>query len=186
MNQATRDAGQPYAWVRAIDRITDFFGALAKWALLTAVVISGGNAAVRYLAGYSSNAWLEVQWYLFAAGVMFGAAQVLRLNEHVRVDVFYGSWTARRQVLLDLFGLVFFLLPFVGLLMVLSWPMLSELLASGETSPNAGGLIRWPVMLTLPLGFALLVLQGLAEICKRILWLRGRLRMDMHYEKPLQ
>lgn len=186
MNQAMRDADQPYAWVRAIDRITDFFGELAKWALLAAVVISGGNAAVRYLAGYSSNAWLEVQWYLFAAGVMFGAAQVLRMNEHVRVDVFYGGWRSRRQVLLDLFGLVFFLLPFVGLLVVLSWPMLSEWVASGETSPNAGGLVRWPVMLTLPLGFALLVLQGAAEICKRILWLRGRLRMDMHYTKPLQ
>lgn len=186
MNHAMRDDGQPYGWVRAIDRITDFFGELAKWALLAAAVISGGNAFVRYLLGYSSNAWLEVQWYLFAGGVMFGAAQVLRLNEHVRVDVFYGGWKSRRQVLLDLFGLVFFLLPFVGLLLVLSWPMLSERFASGEMSPNAGGLIRWPAMLTLPLGFALLVLQGVAEISKRILWLRGRLRMDMHYVKPVQ
>ncbi len=186
MNQSMRDDGLPYAWLRAIDRITDFFGEVAKWALLAAVLISSGNAAVRYLLGYSSNAWLEVQWYLFAAGVMCGAAQVLRLNEHVRVDVFYGGWKARRQVLLDLFGLVFFLLPFVGLMVVLSWPMLTQWVASGETSPNAGGLVRWPAMLALPLGFGLLVLQGVAEVTKRILWLRGRLRMDTHYEKPLQ
>lgn len=186
MNQAPPETGQPYAWVRAIDRVNDFFGALAKWALLAACAISGGNAIVRYLAGYSSNAWLEIQWYLFAVGVMFGAAQVLRLNEHVRVDVFYGGWKARRQVLMDLFGLVFFLLPIMGLLAWLSWPLLVEMLASGESSSNAGGLVRWPAMLTLPLGFALLVLQGVAEVCKRVLWLRGRLRMDTHYEKPLQ
>ncbi|WP_256856524.1 TRAP transporter small permease subunit [Variovorax sp. KK3] len=186
MNPMTPDTGQPYAWVRAIDRVNDFFGALAKWALLAACVISGGNAIIRYAVGYSSNAWLEIQWYLFAVGVMFGAAQVLRLNEHVRVDVFYGGWKARRQVLMDLFGLVFFLLPIMGLLAWLSWPLLVEMVRSGESSSNAGGLVRWPAMLTLPLGFALLVLQGAAEVCKRVLWLRGRLRMDTHYERPVQ
>jgi len=186
MNQVMPDAGKPYAWVRAIDRVNDFFGTLAKWALLAACVISGGNAIVRYLAGYSSNAWLEIQWYLFAVGVMFGAAQVLRLNEHVRVDVFYGGMSKRSQVLMDLFGLAFFLLPIMGLLAWLSWPLLVEMLKSGESSPNAGGLVRWPAMLTLPLGFALLVLQGLAELCKRVLWLRGRLHMDTQYERPVQ
>ena len=186
MNPSTPDTGQPYAWVRAIDRVNDFFGTLAKWALLAACVISGGNAIVRYVVGYSSNAWLEIQWYLFAVGVMFGAAQVLRLNEHVRVDVFYGGWKARRQVFMDLFGLVFFLLPIMGLLAWMSWPLLVEMLRSGESSSNAGGLVRWPAMLTLPLGFGLLVLQGVAEVCKRVQFLRGRLRMDTHYEKPLQ
>ena len=186
MNQALPPAGMAPAWVRAIDRLTDAFGTLAKWALLAACVISGGNAIVRYVVGYSSNAWLEIQWYLFAVGVMFGAAQVLRLNEHVRVDLFYGRWPARRQVWLDLFGLVFFLLPIMGLLVFLSWPLLAEMFSSGESSSNAGGLVRWPAMLTLPLGFVLLVLQGLAEVCKRVLWLRGRLEMDTHYERPVQ
>ena len=186
MKQALPHAGKPHAWVRAVDRLTDFFGALAKWALLAACVISGGNAIVRYLAGYSSNAWLEIQWYLFAAGVMFGAAQVLRHNEHVRVDLFYGRWPARRQVWLDLFGLVFFLLPVMGLMVFLSWPLLVEMVRSGESSPNAGGLVRWPAMLTLPLGFLLLVLQGLAEIAKRVLWLQNRYDMDTHYERPVQ
>ena len=175
-----------YAWVRWVDRVSDLFGVLAKWALLAACVISGGNAIVRYLVGYSSNAWLEIQWYLFAAGVMFGAAQVLRLNEHVRVDLFYGRWPARRQVWLDLFGLLFFLLPIMGLMVFLSWPLLVEMVSSGESSSNAGGLVRWPAMLTLPLGFFLLVLQGLAEIAKRVLWLQDRYDMDTHYERPLQ
>jgi TRAP-type mannitol/chloroaromatic compound transport system, small permease component len=176
----------PHAWVRAIDRINDFAGSLAKWALLAACLISGLNAIVRYSFGYSSNAWLEVQWYLFAVGVMLGAPQVLRLNEHVRVDVFYGNLKPRRQVWVDLLGLVLFLVPVMGLFALLSWPMFTDLYASGEVSPNAGGLIRWPVMLTLPLGFTLLVLQGVAEISKRILWLKGRYSMDTHYEKPLQ
>lgn len=186
MKQAMPNAGKPYAWVRAVDYLTDIFGSLAKWALLAACVISGGNAIIRYLAGYSSNAWLEVQWYLFAVGVMLGAAQVLRVNEHVRVDLFYGRWSARRQVWLDLFGLVFFLLPIMGLMVFLSWPLLFEMVTSGEGSPNAGGLVRWPAMLTLPLGFALLVLQGLAEICKRVLWLQDRYDMNTHYERPVQ
>jgi TRAP-type mannitol/chloroaromatic compound transport system permease small subunit len=186
MKAALPQAGKPYAWVRIVDRVTDLFGTLAKWALLAACVISGGNAIIRYVFGYSSNAWLEIQWYLFAVGVMFGAAQVLRLNEHVRVDLFYGRWPARRQVWLDLFGLVFFLLPIMGLLVYLSWPLLVEMVRSGEASSNAGGLVRWPAMLTLPLGFLLLVLQGLAEICKRVLWLQHRYEMDTHYERPVQ
>lgn len=174
------------AWVRGIDHLTDLAGAIAKWALLLACVISGGNAVVRYFIGVSSNGWLEIQWYLFGAGVMLGAAQVLRLNEHVRVDLFYGRWKARQQVLLDLFGFVVFLLPIMGLLTYLSWPLLVDMVASGETSPNAGGLIRWPAMLLLPLGFGLLVLQGISEVAKRVLWLQNRYEMNTHYEKPLQ
>lgn len=176
----------PLAWLRVVDRLTDLFGVVAKWALVSGCVICAGNAFSRYLLGYSSNAWLEVQWYLFAVGVMLGAPQVLRLNEHVRVDLLYGRWPARRQVYLDLFGLAFFLLPAMGLMLYLSWPLLTQMLTSGERSSNAGGLIRWPAMLTLPLGFALLCLQAVAEFCKRILWLQNRYEMDTHYERPLQ
>jgi TRAP-type mannitol/chloroaromatic compound transport system permease small subunit len=173
-------------WVRAIDSLTDLAGTIAKWALLLACVISGGNALVRYAIGISSNGWLEIQWYLFAAGVMLGAAQVLRVNEHVRVDLFYGRWQARRQVLLDLFGLLVFVLPIMALLTYLSWPLLVDMVTSGERSSNAGGLIRWPAMALLPLGFGLLVLQALSEIAKRVLWLQSRYEMNTHYEKPLQ
>jgi TRAP-type mannitol/chloroaromatic compound transport system permease small subunit len=173
-------------WVRGIDRLTDLAGTIAKWALLLACVISGGNAVVRYAIGISSNGWLEIQWYLFAAGVMLGSAQVLRVNEHVRVDLFYGRWKARRQVLLDLFGLLVFLLPIMALLTYLSWPLLVGMVRSGETSSNAGGLIRWPAMALLPLGFGLLVLQAFSEIAKRVLWLQNRYEMSTHYAKPLQ
>lgn len=186
MKQPSPIPGALPPWVRGIDRLTDLAGAIAKWSLLAACVISGGNAVVRYVIGISSNGWLEIQWYLFGAGVMLGAAQVLRLNEHVRVDLFYGRWKARGQVLLDLFGLVVFLLPIMGLLTYLSWPLLVEMFVTGETSPNAGGLIRWPAMVLLPLGFGLLVLQALSEIAKRVLWLQNRYEMNTHYEKPLQ
>ncbi len=183
---APQPTGRLPAWVRGIDRLTDCAAAVAKWALLAACVISGGNALVRYGIGISSNGWLEIQWYLFGAGVMLGAAQVLRLNEHVRVDLFYGRWPARRQVFMDLFGLLVFLLPVMGLLAWLSWPLLVDMLGSGERSPNAGGLIRWPAMALLPAGFGLLVLQAFSEIAKRVLWLQGRIEMNLHYEKPLQ
>ncbi|QHI99687.1 TRAP transporter small permease subunit [Xylophilus rhododendri] len=186
MNSSSPTPGTLPGWVRGIDRLTDAAAALAKWALLLACVISGGNALIRYGVGTSSNGWLEIQWYLFGAGVMLGAAQVLRLNEHVRVDLFYGRWPARRQVFMDLFGLVVFLLPVMGLLAWLSWPLLVDMVQSGETSPNAGGLIRWPAMALLPAGFGLLVLQAFSEIGKRVLWLQGRIEMNTHYEKPLQ
>ncbi|RZL85790.1 MAG: TRAP transporter small permease subunit [Variovorax sp.] len=186
MNTSTPTNGALPAWVRGIDHLTDLAGAIAKWALLLACVISGGNALIRYGIGTSSNGWLEIQWYLFGAGVMLGAAQVLRLNEHVRVDLFYGRWSARGQVLMDLFGLIVFLLPIMGLLAYLSWPLLIDMIRSNESSPNAGGLIRWPAMALLPLGFGLLVLQAFSEIVKRILWLQNRYEMKTHYEKPVQ
>lgn len=186
MNTSTPDESALPAWVRAIDRLSDAAAVLAKWALLAACVISGGNAIVRFAIGISSNGWLEVQWYLFGSGVMLGAAQVLRMNEHVRVDLFYGRWPARTQVFMDLFGLLVFLLPIMGLFAWLSWPLFVDMLRSGESSPNAGGLIRWPAMLMLPLGFGLLVLQGAGEIAKRLLWLGNRYQMSTHYERPLQ
>ena len=171
---------------RRIDSLNDRFGKLAAWAVLLSCFISAANAVVRYGLDYSSNAFLEIQWYLFAACVMLGAAQVLRMNEHVRVDVVYGRFASRVRVWIDLLGLLGFLLPVMGLMLWLSWPLFTKMLASGEMSGNVGGLIRWPAMLMLPLGFALLTLQGLAEIIKRIAWLLHLYDMDLHYERPLQ
>jgi TRAP-type mannitol/chloroaromatic compound transport system permease small subunit len=169
-----------------VDWITDKFGAIAKWAVFISCFICAANAVVRYSLNYSSNAWLEIQWYLFAACVMFGAAQVLRVNEHVRVDLIYGVFSSRARVYIDLFGLVCFLLPVMILMLYLSWPVFLGMYVSGEMSSNAGGLVRWPVMLTLPAGFALMILQGISEIIKRIGWLMHVYEMDIHYERPLQ
>jgi TRAP-type mannitol/chloroaromatic compound transport system permease small subunit len=171
---------------RWIDALNDRFASLATWAVLAACLISAANAVVRYGFDYSSNAYLEIQWYLFAAGVMLGTAQVLRLNEHVRVDVLYGRYPSRTKVLIDLMGLCVFLLPVTLLITYLSWPLLLQQITSGERSNNAGGLIRWPVTLTLPLGMVMLSLQGFSEIIKRLGWLTGQFDMDTHYERPLQ
>lgn len=171
---------------RRIDWLSDRFAAIAKWAVLAACVISAGNAFVRYAFSISSNAMLEIQWYLFALAVMFGAAQVLRVNEHVRVDVFYGLYPTRMKVIVDLLGLCLFLMPVTLLVVYLAWPLLMFQITTGERSSNAGGLIRWPVTLTLPLGMALLSLQGLSEIIKRVGWLTHHFEMDTHYERPLQ
>jgi len=197
------------AFAKGIDRLNDRFGSIAEWAVLLSCVISAANAIVRYALDYSSNSFMEVQWYLFSACVMLGAAQVLRVNEHVRVDLIYSRFGGRGKVMIDLFGLIVFLLPVIGYLAWLSWGLFMvklasgmrpedsiaslgffsyvwKLLSSGEMSNNAGGLIRWPAMLMLPLGFALVWLQGLGEIFKRIGWLAHRFEMDMHYERPLQ
>ena len=170
----------------AIDWISEQMGKIAAVAVLLATLISAGNAFVRYGLDFSSNGWLEIQWYLFAATVMLGAPVVLKLNEHVRVDIIYGRLEGYRPVYVDLFGLIFFLLPVMGLMAVLSWPMFVSMLKSGEMSGNAGGLIRWPAMLMLPLGFGLMFLQGLSEIVKRVCYLQGKYEMDTHYEKPVQ
>jgi TRAP-type mannitol/chloroaromatic compound transport system permease small subunit len=170
----------------AIDGINDRFAWIAKWAVVLSCFISAGNAAVRYLADYSSNGWLEIQWYLFAACVMLGAAQVLRVNEHVRVDVFYGRLNGRTQALVDLAGLCLFLMPVMVVMIYFAWPLFTKMLLSGEMSSNAGGLIRWPAMMMLPLGFSLVLLQGVSEIIKRIAWLAHRYEADFHYERPLQ
>ncbi len=175
-----------FALVRLIDGLTDRFGSIAKWAVVASCFISAGNAVMRYSLDYSSNAYLEIQWYLFAACVMLGAAQVLRVNEHVRVDVLYGRYPARVQVFIDLFGLIVFLLPVMSLMLWLSWPLFIRMLETHEMSGNAGGLVRWPAMLMLPLGFGLMILQGMSEIIKRVGWLMNRYEMDTHYERPLQ
>ena len=171
---------------RGIDWLTDRFGWLAMWAVLLSCAISCANAVVRYGFDYSSNAYLEIQWYLFAACVMLGAAQVLRVNEHVRVDVVYGRFSGRGQALIDLFGLVVFLLPVMAVMVWFAWPLFMKMFISGEMSGNIGGLIRWPAMLLLPLGFALMFLQGVSEIIKRVAWLMHRWDGEFHYERPLQ
>jgi TRAP-type mannitol/chloroaromatic compound transport system permease small subunit len=170
----------------AVDWVSERLGWAAAVAVLLTALISAGNAAVRYMLDISSNGWLEIQWYLFAGIVMLGAPMVLRLNEHVRVDIFYGKLKGNGPVYVDLFGLIFFLLPVMALLAYLSWPLLVKMYVTNEMSSNAGGLIRWPAMMLLPLGFALMVLQGLSEIVKRICYLKGIYQMDTHYEKPVQ
>ena len=169
-----------------IDGLNDRLGVLAKWAVTLACAISAGNAFIRYGLDISSNAWLEIQWYLFGACVMLGAPLVLRLNEHVRVDVFYGKLPSHNRVWIDLLGLIFFLMPAMTVLLHYSWPLFLSMYRSGEVSSNAGGLIRWPAMLLLPLGFVLMMLQGLSEIIKRMGWLTHSYEMDIHYERPLQ
>ncbi|MBV8503844.1 MAG: TRAP transporter small permease subunit [Paucibacter sp.] len=174
------------ALARLIDRINNGFGVIAAVAALASCFISAGNALVRYGMDISSNAFLEIQWYLFAACVMLGAGQVLRLNEHVRVDLVYGRISARAKAWVDLLGILFFLLPVMLYCGWLSWDFFVDKFASGEVSSSAGGLIRWPAALMLPLGFALVSLQGVAELIKRAAWLAHRLEMDLGYERPLQ
>ena len=171
---------------RGIDLVNDRFAILAKWSVFASCLISAANAVVRYLANYSSNAFLEIQWYLFAACVMLGASQVLRVNEHVRVDVIYGRYSGRTQALIDLAGLVLFMLPSMLVMIFYAWPLFVKMYVSGEMSSNAGGLIRWPAMLMLPLGFGLLFAQGVSEAIKRVAWLQHKYEADFHYERPLQ
>jgi TRAP-type mannitol/chloroaromatic compound transport system permease small subunit len=169
-----------------MDWISTKLSKLAGWAVLAAAVISAGNAFVRYGLDMSSNAWLEIQWYLFGTTVMLGAPLVLKLNEHVRVDIIYGKLRGKGPVFVDLFGLIFFLLPVMGLLTWLTVPFFWNMFVTKEMSGNIGGLIRWPAGLLLPLGFGAMFLQGVAEIIKRVAFLGGRYQMETHYEKPVQ
>jgi TRAP-type mannitol/chloroaromatic compound transport system permease small subunit len=173
-------------FTRLIDWLNEKVGKFAAWTVLFAALISAGNAFIRYGLDISSNGWLEIQWYLFAGTVMLGAPVVLKLNEHVRVDLLYGKLKGKGPVIVDLFGLLVFLLPLVGVLCWMCVPYFLTAFHSGEMSQNAGGLIRWPAILALPLGFALLWLQGVAEVIKRVAYLMGRYEMDTHYEKPVQ
>ncbi|MDA8452569.1 TRAP transporter small permease subunit [Acidovorax sp. NCPPB 3859] len=171
---------------RGMDWVSTKLSKVAGWAVLAAALISAGNALVRYGLDMSSNAWLEIQWYLFGTTVMLGAPVVLKLNEHVRVDIIYGKLRGRGPVFVDLFGLIFFLLPVMGLLTWLTWPFFWNMYVTKEMSGNIGGLIRWPAALLLPVGFGAVFLQGLAEIVKRVAYLTGHLQISTHYEKPIQ
>ena len=159
---------------RGIDALTDLVGKAASWLILAAALISAGNAVVRYAFNMSSNAWLEVQWYLFAAVFLLCAGYALRHNQHVRIDVITGRLSRRAQAGIEIFGTVFFLLPVAGLVLWLSWPVFVASWTSGEVSTNANGLALWPARLLVPAGFALLALQGLSELIKRAAFLAGR------------
>ncbi len=169
-----------------IDRLSEIIGKFSGYLVLACCLISAGNAVIRYLFNYSSNGWLEIQWYLFAFIVLLGASHTLRLNEHVRVDLIYGAVSDRARLWIDVVGLIVFLIPACLYLAWLSWPFFSLSYIQGEISSNAGGLIRWPVKLIIVAGFALLALQGLSELVKRIAGLMGVVQVDTTYEKPLQ
>lgn len=171
---------------RAIDRFNELCAKIASAMVLLACLISAANALLRYGFSGGSNAWLEVQWHLFAGMVMLGSAWALARNGHVRVDVLYGGWKPRTQAWVDIFGFCAFLLPVTVWLFIYTLPLFTTAWSTGEVSANAGGLPLWPAKLMLPVGFGCLALQGVAEIIKRAAWLRGELEMDLHYEKPLQ
>lgn len=156
-----------------IDALNQRVGHAIYWLILVAVLVSAGNATIRYVFDTSSNGWLELQWYLFSAVFLLGAGYTLLHNEHVRIDVLFGHLPPRARAAVDLFGGIFFLLPMAVVIMVLSWPVFAESLIRHEVSADAGGLIRWPVKLLIPAGFLLLTLQGVSEIIKRIGFLRG-------------
>lgn len=158
---------------RLIDAITERVGRGARWLILVTVLISAGNALARYAFNLSSNAWLEIQWYLFAAVFLLCAGYALRHNQHVRVDVIASRLSRRAQAWIDIFGTVFFLLPMAVLILWLSWPVFMDSWRSGEVSSNANGLMLWPARVLVPAGFALLVLQGVSELVKQIAFLRG-------------
>lgn len=157
----------------AIDWLNAFIGRYVIWLILASTVISGVNAVVRKAFNMSSNAYLEVQWYLFAASFLLAAGYTLLNHEHVRIDVIAGRLSKRAQVWLDVFGFTVFLLPLCFAILWFSIPFFLKGFQSGEMSNNAGGLIRWPVFLMLPLGFGLLMLQGVSELIKRIAYLMG-------------
>ena len=169
-----------------MDWLSERLGHLASWAVFLSAMICAGNAFIRYGIDWSSNGLLEIQWYLFGWVVLVGAPYVLKVNEHVRVDLIYGKLSGNAPVYVDIFGLIVFLLPIMGYLTWLSVPYFMNSLISGEMSQNAGGLIRWPAVLAMPVGFAMVWLQGMAELIKRVAYLRGEYAMDTHYEKPLQ
>jgi len=158
---------------RLIDALNERVGRAAMWLVLAATLISSGNAIMRYGFDRSSNAWLEIQWYLFALIFLLGAGYTLKHNGHVRIDILYGRFSPRLQAWVDLVGGLLFLLPLCGLMIWMGWDGFAASWAVNETSPDAGGLSRWPIKLAIPLGFALLWLQGVAEVIKRAAFLSG-------------
>lgn len=160
---------------RAIDTLNEKIAGAVSWALLAAVIICACNALVRYIFKMSSNSWLEIQWYLFAAVFMLASANTLRRDEHVRIDVVTGHFSRRTQVWIDLAGFLLFLMPVCLLILYYGIPFARYSFVSAEMSSSAGGLIVWPVKLLVPVGFALLMLQGISEIIKRIAFLAGRI-----------
>ncbi len=160
---------------RAIDKLNEMIAGAVSWALLIAVIICTGNALVRYTFKMSSNSWLEIQWYLFAAVFMLASAHTLKRDEHVRIDVVTSHFSKRTQVWIDLFGYLLFLLPVCLIIIYYGIPFARYSISTAEMSSSAGGLIVWPVKLLVPFGFLLLLLQAVSEIIKRVEFLAGRI-----------
>jgi len=167
------DMEGPLALARLIDRVNEFIGKSVAWLILVAVLVSAGNAVIRKTFNMSSNSWLELQWYLFGAAFLLAAAYTLKQNEHIRIDIVYGLFSRRTQHWIDLFGHVFFLMPFVILMIFYFVPYVSMSLHSGEVSSSAGGLIIWPAKALLLIGFLQLGFQGISEIIKKIAIMTG-------------
>lgn len=159
---------------RRIDSLSTLVGKFTMWLILATTLISAGNALVRKIFNSSSNGLLEIQWYLFAGVFMLGASYGLLRNSHVRIDFISSKLSARARNWIDVIGIVAVLIPFCGVVIVLGWPFFYQAFQSGEMSQNAGGLIRWPAYLMIPVGFGLLLLQGLSELIKRIAFLVGK------------
>lgn len=168
---------------KLIDWLTERVGKGAFWLVLVMTIISSANAVVRFAFNYSSNGLLEIQWYLFAAVFLLCAPYTLQKNEHVRIDVLSGKLSPRGLAVIDIIGTLFFLLPMVILVLWLSMPLIAESYRINEMSANAGGLIRWPVKILLPIGFTLLALQGVSELIKRIAFLAGMISDPNSKEK---
>src|SRR5437868_11989742 len=162
----------------SIDWVNEKLGGVCNWLVLVACIVSAANAMIRYAFSYSSNGYLELQWYMFAVLVMFGASYTFKRNEHVRVEILYLMLSERGQLWLDLIGTLCFLIPSCLLLAYLSLPFFYYSYATLEMSGNAGGLVRWPIKAVLPLGFATLAPQGLSEVLKRIAALQGYVTID--------
>ncbi len=167
---------------RAIDAVNERLSLVADLLCFLSCLISAGNAFSRYAFSISSNAWLEIQWYMFGALVMLGASYTLKCNGHVRVDILYTNMSTRRQIWVDIVGGILFLLPAAVILCYLSWPIFHNSWLEGEVSANAGGLIRWPIKIFLPIGFALLSLQGISELIKSFYAARTGIVLE-HKEK---
>lgn len=157
----------------AIDALNERVGRVSYWLILAAVLISAYNATVRYTFSTSSNAWLEIQWYLFSAVFLFCAGYALLHDQHVRIDVISSRLSRRARAWIDILGTLFFLLPMAVMIMWMSWPVFVDAYVRHEVSTNAGGLTIWPARLMVPVGFLLLILQGVSELIKRIAFLRG-------------
>jgi len=173
---------------RMIDGVNERVGRLLLWLVLVVVLVSAANATSRYLLNLASNAWLELQWYLFAAIFLGCAGYTFLHNEHIRIDVISSRLSRRTQIWIDIFGTVFFLLPVSLYIMWLSWPIFMNAWTSGEVSNNAGGLIRWPARFMVPAGFFLLSLQGVSELIKRVAVLRGLIpdQIEHHADAALE
>jgi TRAP-type mannitol/chloroaromatic compound transport system permease small subunit len=169
-----------------VDRLDEQVGQALKWLVLFASLISAGNALMRYTIHYSSNAFLEIQWYLFGAMFLLAAGYALKHGEHVRVDVFFSKMSPRTQAWVDVVGTILFLMPMAVIISWLSIPMVVNSYKIHEYSSDAGGLLRWPIKIMIPLGFALLSLQGLAEIIKKTAIARGIREPGKAYERPVQ